>query len=128
QIAMGLFMLASLGWGILFVTDSLEMWHAMVLLVIHGCASMLRGPASQVLIHDIVGPGPLLHSAVRLNATAIWGGMMMGPVVGAVILLALGPAWGILFNILIYVPALWWLWKAPYGPKYRKEATPRRAL
>jgi len=32
------FMAASLGWGLLFLTDSLEMWHAMALLVLHGFA------------------------------------------------------------------------------------------
>src|SRR5262244_3349852 len=69
QCGMALFILASLGWGWFFVTDSLEMWHAMVLLVIHGCAGVLWQTSSQVLIHDIVGL-PLLPSAVRLNATA----------------------------------------------------------
>lgn len=28
QIGMGLFMLVSLAWGVLFLTGTLEMWHA----------------------------------------------------------------------------------------------------
>src|SRR3954447_2015604 len=28
QVGMARFMLASLGWGLLFLTDALEMWHA----------------------------------------------------------------------------------------------------
>jgi MFS family permease len=127
QVAMLCFMTASLGWGLLFLADTIEMWHAMALLVIHGCASMLWSPATQVLIHDIVGPS-LLHSAVRLSATGRWGGMMIGPAIGAVFFLLFGAAWGILLNVLVFVPALWWLWKAPYGPAYRKEAMPRRAF
>ena len=59
----------SVGWGIFFVTDTLQMWHAMVLLVLHGCAGVLWQTPSQLLLHDIVGPADL-PSAVRLNATA----------------------------------------------------------
>ena len=38
-------MTASLGWGYFFLTDTLEIWHAMVLLVIHGFAGVLWQPA-----------------------------------------------------------------------------------
>jgi MFS family permease len=127
QLGMGLFMLASLGWGILFLTGILEMWHAMVLLVIHGFAGVFWQPASQLLIHDIVGREEL-QSAVRLNATSRWLGLLFGPAVGAGIMILLGPAGGILLNVLIYVPLVWWLWKAPYGPAFRKEKSPGRAL
>ncbi len=126
QVGMLLFMAVSLMWGVLFITDTLEMWHAVVLLIVHGCAGMLWSPASQLLIHDIVGPAQL-QSAVRLNATARWLGLLMGPAVGGVILLLMGPAWGLLFNALIYLPLIVWLWKAPYGPRFRKEPRPRGA-
>ncbi len=127
QIGMVLFMAASLGWGVLFLTDSLEMWHAMVLLVVHGFAGVLWHPAGQLLIHDIVGPTHL-QSAVRLSVTSRWLGVLLGPAVGGGILLAFGPAYGILLNVVFYVPLLWWLWKAPYGPRFRKEKAPARAV
>ena len=123
QLGMLCFIAVSLGWGVLFLTDALEVWHACVLLVIHGFAGVLWGPASQLLIHDIVGAANL-QSAVRLSATARWLGVFLGPAVGAGLMLALGPAWGILVNALIYAPLLLWLWKAPYGPRYRKEPPP----
>ncbi len=116
QLGMLLFMAVSLVWGYLFVTDTLEMWHAMVLLVIHGLAGVLWGPASQLFIHDIVGPAQL-QSAVRLAATARILGQLMGPAVGGGLMLAFGPAHGILLNVLIYLPLLWWLWKAPFKPR-----------
>ncbi len=50
QLGMLCFIVASAGWGYFFVTDTLEMWHAMVLLVIHGFAGVLWGPASQLLV------------------------------------------------------------------------------
>jgi MFS family permease len=127
QIGMLLFMGASLGWGLLFLTDSLQMWHAAVLLVIHGFAGVFWHPAAQLLIHDIVGTAQL-QSAVRLGATARYLGLLFGPAVGGALLLALGPAYGLLVNMTIYLPLLLWLWKAPYGPRFRKEQAPRRAI
>ena len=55
QIGMGLFMLCSLTWGILFTTGWLEWWHAIVILTVHGIASVFWGTPSQVILHDIVG-------------------------------------------------------------------------
>ena len=54
QIGMVLFMFCSVAWAVLIFTDSLQMWHAAVLLAIHGCAGVFWGPPGQVLIHDIV--------------------------------------------------------------------------
>jgi MFS family permease len=128
QVGMGLFMIASLGWGVLILTDSLEMWHAVVLLVVHGFAGVFWHPSGQVLIHDIVG-GANLQSAVRLAATSRYLGLLFGPAVGGALLIALGPAHGILVNTLIYLPFVLWLWKAPYGPRFRKGTpAPVRAV
>jgi len=116
QAGMAIFMLVSLAWGALFLTDSLQMWHAVVLLILHGLAGVLWNPAAQIFIHDIVDDSNL-HSAIRLTATARWLGLLAGPAVGGGILVVLGPAWGILFNALIYLPFIWWLWKAPWVRK-----------
>jgi MFS family permease len=118
QIGMVLFMGVSLCWSLLIATDSLQIWQAWVLLSIHGLAGVLWSPASQLLIHDIVGEQDL-PSAVRLAATARYAGMFLGPAVGSTLLLLLGPAHSILVNVLIYLPMLLWLWRAPYGPKFR---------
>jgi MFS family permease len=128
QCGMALFIIASLGWGYFFITDTLQMWHAMVLLAIHGCAGVLWQTPSQLLLYDIVGPSALM-SAVRLNATARYLGVLVGPAVGGVIMLALGPSHGILLNTLFYLPLVLWLVNAPYGPRFRKGAAPpRRAV
>ncbi len=120
QLGMLLFMGVSVAWGVLFFTGTLQTWHAAVLLIIHGLAGVLWGPASQLLLHDIVGPGEL-QSAVRLGATARYLGMLCGPAVGSALLLGLGPAAGIFVNAAIYLPMIIWLWHAPYGPRFRKE-------
>jgi predicted MFS family arabinose efflux permease len=92
----------------------------MLLLVIHGIAGVFWQTASQLLLHDIVQPAQL-QSAVRLNATARYMGMLAGPAVGGVLLTGLGAIAGIFVNTVFYLPLLLWLIKAPYGPKFRAE-------
>ena len=121
QIGMVLFMAASAAWAVLFWTDTLEMWHAIVILSVHGLAGVFWGPAGQMLVHDIVGPKQL-HSAVRLLATSRTLGLLLGPAVGGAAMIILGPALAVFLNFLIYLPLTLWLWKAPFGPKFRAEA------
>ncbi len=128
QAGMVLFIGASVGWGYFFVTDTLQMWHAMVLLTLHGCAGVLWSTSSQMLLYDIVGPGSLA-SAVRLNATARYLGVLVGPGVGSIIMRTLGPTRGIFVNTLFYLPLLLWLVSAPYGRHFRgSSAGPKRAV
>jgi MFS family permease len=128
QIGMMLFIIASLSWSYFFVTGTLQMWQAMVILVIHGCAGVLWQTPNQMLLYDIVGPSDL-ESAVRLNAMARYLAVLVGPAVGAAILLALGPAPGIMLNTVFYLPLVLWLVNAPYGPRYRLgKPAPRRAV
>jgi MFS family permease len=128
QIGALLFSAVSIGWGYFFLTDTLQIWHAMVLLVLHGCAGVFWVTSSQMLLYDIVGP-ERLASAVRLNATGRYLGVLVGPGVGSAILLTLGPVWGIFLNAAFYLPLLLWLVRAPYGRHYRKTETgPKRAV
>jgi len=128
QTGMALFIIASLSWSYFFITDSLQMWQAMVILVIHGCAGVLWQTPNQMLLYDIVGPSDL-ESAVRLNAMARYLGILVGPAVGGAILVALGPAWGIMLNTVFYLPLVLWLIAAPYGPRFRAGLpAPKRAV
>src|SRR3954452_1687971 len=51
QIAQVMYMAVSVGWAILFFTDTIQVWHASVLLIIHGIAGVFWTPAEQLLIH-----------------------------------------------------------------------------
>jgi MFS family permease len=128
QLGGCLFVLASAGWGYFFVTDTLEMWHAMVLLVLHGCAGVFWSTSSQVLLYDIVG-SKTLASAVRLSATGRYLGVLVGPAVGSLIMVSIGPTYGILLNTAFYLPLLIWLARAPYGRHFRADRpAPTRAV
>jgi MFS family permease len=130
QLGMACFIVASAGWGYFFVTDTLEMWHAMVLLVIHGFAGVLWGPASQLFVQYVVSR-EVLPSAVRLTATARWLGLLMGPALGSALMIILGPTMGIFVNVVFYLPLLLWLARAPYGPRAsgeRAKTSPLRGV
>jgi len=115
-IQIGTLMLScvSVGWGAMFLSDSVALWKAMALLVVHGLAGVFWLPAAQVLIHQIVSADQL-PSAVRIIATGRYLGFLVGPAVGGGLLLLLGPSYGIVVNALIYLPLVVWLIDAPYG-------------
>jgi len=125
QAGQGLFMLASIAWGVLFLTDALQVWHAAVILLVHGAAGVVVSAAAQLIIHDMVGTNHL-HSAVRLNASSRNLAILLGPAIGGGLMLALGPAWGLLANVLLYLPLTVFLVRVPYtGHAYHAGAPPR---
>src|SRR5262249_12917251 len=127
QFAQILFMSVSAAWAILFYTNTIQVWHASVLLIIHGIAGVMWAPAEQLLIHDIVGMEHL-QSAVRLNATSRQLGLLFGPAVGAGLMLVLGPSLALVANVLIYLPLTLWLLYVPYTGHSHKGAVVRRAI
>jgi MFS family permease len=127
QIAQVMFMAVTAAWAMLFFTDTIQIWHACVLLVIHGIAGVFWAPAEILMIHDIVG-GDDLPSAVRLNATSRQLGILFGPAVGGGLMFWLGAPSGLLINALIYLPLTIWLMLVPYTGHLREGASVRRGL
>jgi len=123
QGAQALFMLVSALWGVLFLTGSLQIWEACVLLILHGCAGALWGPGEQLMLHDFVGREEL-PSAVRLNATFRSLGILFGPVVGSALLLGLGPTRGIFANIAFYLPLTLFLFRTRFTGHVRDREMP----
>jgi MFS family permease len=127
QLAQVMYMVVSAAWAVLFYTNTIQVWHASALLVIHGIAGVLWAPAEQLFIHDIVGT-ERIQSAVRLNATSRQLGILFGPAVGAGFMLLLGPSLALLANVLIYLPLTLWLLVVPYTGHLREGKPPKRAI
>jgi MFS family permease len=123
QAAQALFMTVSATWAVLFLTGTLQVWHACVLLVLHGCAGALWGPGEQLMLYDFVGRDAL-PSAVRLNATFRSLGVLFGPVVGSTLLLGLGPTAGIAANVAFYLPLTLFLFRTRFTG-HTRDAGPR---
>ena len=127
QAAQGLFMLVSVGWGVLLLTGGLQIWHACVLLMLHGMAGALWGPGEQMMLHDFVGDQEL-PSAVRLNATFRSLGVLFGPVIGSALLLGLDPTAGIFANVAFYLPLTFFLFRTTFTGHTRGDGAPRRRV
>jgi MFS family permease len=126
QASQLLYALVSLTWGLLFFTDTIEIWHACVLLVLHGMAGVLGGPGGQLIIHDIVGR-EYLQSAVRLNSTSRHLGVLLGPAIGGATMMLFGPPMGLFINTLMFVPAIVLMFILPYTGHGRDDAGGARA-
>lgn len=112
QLSGLLFIAASIGWGVLFATHALQPWHCVVLLLVHGFASAIWKAPDQLMLYDMVGPEGV-PSAVRLMATGLTLGQLVGPAVGAILLTTVGPTIGIFLNVILYLPFLIYLFITP---------------
>ena len=126
QAAQFMYSAVSLAWGILFITDTIQLWHACVLLIIHGMAGVLGGPGSQLIIHDIVGR-EYLQSAVRLNSTGRNLGILFGPAIGGTTMLLFGPPAGLFINTLMFMPMFFFMFLLPYTGHGRDEGMSSKA-
>lgn len=126
QTAQAMYGLVSLTWGILFLTDTIEVWHACALLVLHGLSGVLGQPASQLIIHDIVGR-EYLQSAVRLNSTGRNIAILFGPAVGGATMLLFGGPAGLFINVLMYLPTIIYLFILPYTGHGRDDPNAPKA-
>ena len=126
QAAQVMYASVSLIWGILFLTDTIQVWHACVLLVVHGMAGVLGDPGSQLIIHDIVGR-EYLQSAVRLNSTGRNIAVLFGPAVGGATMLIFGAPAGLFINVFMYLPMIVFMFILPYTGHGRDEADSGRA-
>jgi MFS family permease len=114
QVSQAMYMLASLAWGVLALTGTLEMWHVAILLLIHGLAGAIFTPPSQMMIHRMVGNRHLM-SAISLNSSNRMVATFLGPIIGGILLTTVGAQWGFLVNVLIYVPFSYALFRLPDG-------------
>jgi predicted MFS family arabinose efflux permease len=101
------------------------MWHAVVILLVHGAAGVLGAPASQLIIHDMVGKDDLA-SAIRLNASSRYLAILVGPAIGGGLMLLLGPAWGLLTNVLIFLPFSIFVARVPFTGHARRGGRSER--
>jgi MFS family permease len=104
-VAQVLLMTAAIGQATATLAGFVTTWWIFGLVLLHGFAGAIGGPAQQTLIHAMVGPSRLL-SAVSLNSTARQFSQVIGPAVAGFIVVAFGPGTGFLINAFTFVPLL----------------------
>jgi MFS family permease len=124
QVSGLIFCGVSITWGVLFAVGGLQPWECVLLLLFHGFASAIWKSPDQLMLYDMVGP-TTLPSAIRLNATGMTLGQLVGPAIGVLLLFSVGPIVGMFLNVALYLPFLVYLLIVPITGHLRDSA--RRA-
>lgn len=125
QVGCALFMFVSVGWGVLLLTGTLQPWHCLVLLLVHGLASAVWRQADGVMIFDLVGRD-VVPSGVRLMSTGLSLGQFVGPAFGAAMLFVVGAPIGMFINVALYLPFLIYLFIVPVDGHRQQDQPSRR--
>lgn len=104
-LAQVLLLTAAIGTAVTTLTGIVTVWWLFGLLLLHGFAGAIGGPAQQTLIHSMVGRERVL-SAVALNSIGRQFSPVVGPAVAGLVFLAFGAGWGFAVNALTFIPLL----------------------
>ncbi len=88
----------------LVATDTIEIWHLVILSLVNGSARAAQMPASQALVPNLV-PRHLLVNGIALNQATMHGSRLIGPLAIAP-LLAFGGGWAFFLCAGMYVVSL----------------------
>lgn len=101
--------------------ESVPVLYALVAL--HSGASGINQPTRGAIIPALVGL-PLVPAANALNMMTFSVALMVGPVLGGVLVAAVGYAWTYSIDVVTFLAALYAVWRLPSLPPQRAEAAP----
>ena len=88
---------ASIGLGLLVISDVVQLWHVFVLAGVLGIATAIDAPVRQAFTSELVGHEDL-PNAVSLNSANFNGGRLIGPAVSGLLIAAFGTGPSFLIN------------------------------
>ncbi len=91
----------------LVLTESIEVWHVMLLAGFLGCVSAFDIPARQSFIIQMVDKKEDLSNAIALNSSMVNGARMLGPSVAGMLIAATGVGMCFFLNALSYIFVIW---------------------
>ena len=99
--------------------ESVPVLYALVAL--HSGASGINQPTRGAIIPALVGL-PLVPAANALNMMTFSVALMVGPMLGGVLVAAVGYAWTYSIDVVTFLTALYTVWRLPSLPPQRGEA------
>ena len=93
---------ASLGLGILVMTDLIALWHVFVLAAVLGISTAIDAPVRQAFTTEVVGQSDL-PNAVSLNSANFNAGRLIGPAISGGLIAAFGTGPSFIINGLSYL-------------------------
>ncbi|CAB5111124.1 MAG: MFS transporter [Actinobacteria bacterium] len=88
---------ASIGLGLLVMTDVVQLWHVFFLAGVLGISTAIDAPVRQAFTSEIVGMDDL-PNAVSLNSANFNGGRLVGPAISGLLIAAFGTGPSFLVN------------------------------
>jgi MFS family permease len=92
---------ASLGLGVLVITDLIALWHVFVLAAVLGVSTAIDAPVRQAFTTEVVGQSDL-PNAVSLNSANFNAGRLIGPAISGGLIAAFGTGPSFIINGLSY--------------------------
>ena len=92
---------ASLGLGVLVITDLIALWHVFALAAVLGISTAIDAPVRQAFTTEVVGQSDL-PNAVSLNSANFNAGRLIGPAISGGLIAAFGTGPSFIVNGLSY--------------------------
>ncbi len=91
--------------AVLVFTNTVQVWHVVLLAVLLGIANAFDAPARQSFIVDMVGREDLING-IAMNSIMFNGARVIWPALGGVILAAVGTGWCFLLNGISFLAVI----------------------
>ncbi len=103
-------------------SNTVAVWHIMLLAFLLGLTNAIDAPARQAIIAELVDREHL-SSGIAMNSIIFNLSRVIGPVIAGIMLTQVGPAWCFFFNGLSFVAVLVMLFIMRVNPRPRNLAT-----
>lgn len=113
----------------LTLSQTLQVWHIVVLALLLGVTNAIDVPARWVFVSEIVGKD-LLRSGIALNSILNSSARVLGPTIAGLVLVRFGAALCFLVNGFSFLAVLFslWLMSVPYANQPSRSANPIQQL
>lgn len=101
----------ALAMAFLTLSNAVQPWHVLSLVLVYGCVLAIDTPVRQSMIVSLVGDKSDLPSAIALNSMLMNGSRLIGPSIAGILLLWFSEGVCFLINALTYIPILYAVWR-----------------
>lgn len=105
-ITQTLSMLQSFALAFLTLTETVQIWHIIVLSLFQGVVNAVDAPTRQAFVPRIVERKENLINAIALNSSMFNGARLVGPAIGGVLLASVGAGYCFLMDGISYIAVL----------------------
>ena len=114
-------MIQALILAVLVLTDTIAVWHIIVLTLFLGLVNAFDVPVRQSFVVDMIERREDLGNAIALNSSMVNGARLVGPSVAGILIAAMGEGLCFLLNALSFVAVIAALLAMRIAPKTRER-------